>query len=543
MQKLSEFRKKYPQYDDVADADLAFGLYQKFYSDLPAMQFAKGLGLDKGQSLEFLGVASKAGKGLAFESPEPSVGGGVAGTARGVLQGMTLGAGDEIVAGGAALGRKLLQGDDRSLGDIYGQELERERKRIGQFREESPVLAYGSEFAGGAAIPLGAAQTVKGAAALGGATGTAAGFLGSEGGLENRLTGATTGGVLGALLGGGLQAGGKAAMSAFEDYMTQRAAKAAAAGADSIDALRREATDAYEVARNSGVQIDRAAFDNMLDGIIAKVSGRAGGQVRPKLIPKSADVIDAMKELAGRTVGIDDLEYFRQLAQDPAGMVTDKAEQRAASMIIKGIDDFVGNISPDQISVNPEMAQSAAQSLTKARELWGRMRRTETIDNIVTAAKEGGYAGGFESGLKNQIGSILRNPKKRRGFSKDEISLLSQIQKGTPVGRILSGISYLGFSPSGGRSGLLTSGGTWGGVLATGNVIPALMGATASTALRYVREMSLEDQARLYTQIIASGKAGDVIKQYPSVMRYLENIAARATTGGATQMPYDILNR
>lgn len=549
MTKLNEFRKQNPAYDNIPDDELASALYLKFYSDTPPMVFANEIGLGSDAKLPFLKRAAEGGKTIAFEQAAPEVGGKVAGVARGALQGLTLGAGEEIVAGGTAAARKLLQGDERALSDIYGQELERERQRIGQFRETNPALAYGSEIAGGIAVPLGAAKTVKGAAAVGAGTGTAAGFLGSQGGIEDRLTGAATGGVLGALLGGGLQAGGKAIGGSFEDYMTRRAAKAVAEGAESVQALKDEAAAGYKAARDSGVLIDKAAFDTMVDGIISKVSGAPGRPIREKLIPKSADVIQAMKDASAKSIGFDDLEYLRQLAQTPAGMVTDKAEQRAASLVISGIDDFINNLSPNQIGANQAKAADAISSLNNARDLWGRMRRTETIENIINTAKEGGYAGGFESGLKTQIGTILRNPKKRRGFSKDEIALLSQIQKGTPVGRIIAGISYLGFSPSGGRTpaiggGLLTGALTGGAI---GGPLGALLGAgaelTATTALRAVREMSLEDQARLYAQVIASGRAAEVSKTYPGLMRYLESIATRATTGASTQLPYDILNR
>lgn len=554
MATIEEIRQQYPQYADISDGELMYGMYKNFYSDVPVMGFVKTLISDVGLSMDevkkFSALAKEGGADFSFQQAAPSVGGRAAGTARGLLQGLTLGAGEEIVAGGTAAARKLLQQDPRALGDIYEQELERERGRIQQFRETDPLLAYGSELTGAVAVPLaGAGQTIRGTAALAGGTGAAAGFLGSEGGFQERATGAAVGGVLGALLGAGLQAGGKALGASFEDYMSRRAARAVAEGADSIQQLRNEANAAYNAARASGVEIDRAAYDDMVTRVIADVAGAPGRPVREKLIPKSADVLQAMKDMSARTVGIDDLDYFRQLAQTPAGMVTDKAEQRAASIIIKGLDDFVEGLSPTQIATNPASAREAVENLGRARELWGRMRRTQTIQEIIDTAAAGGGAGGFESRLKNQIGAIIRDPKKRRGFSPAELSLLSQIQKGTPVGRILAGISYLGFSPSGGRAAPLVGGMTTGAVAGgfAGGALGALLGAGAevagTTLLRALREMSLEEQARLYAQVIASGKADQAFKAYPSVMRYLEAIATRAAVGGSTQTPYDILSR
>ncbi|ODT80969.1 MAG: hypothetical protein ABS76_14370 [Pelagibacterium sp. SCN 64-44] len=43
--KLQDFRRRYPQYDDMSDPQLADALYRKFYSDMPRSQFDAQLGL------------------------------------------------------------------------------------------------------------------------------------------------------------------------------------------------------------------------------------------------------------------------------------------------------------------------------------------------------------------------------------------------------------------------------------------------------------------------------------------------------------------
>jgi hypothetical protein len=47
MATLAEFRAQYPQYDAVPDVKLADSLHQKFYSQIPKMDFYKTIGLDK----------------------------------------------------------------------------------------------------------------------------------------------------------------------------------------------------------------------------------------------------------------------------------------------------------------------------------------------------------------------------------------------------------------------------------------------------------------------------------------------------------------
>lgn len=44
---LSDFRAKYPQYDDLSDDELARGLHQKFYSDMPFEEFSSKIGVKR----------------------------------------------------------------------------------------------------------------------------------------------------------------------------------------------------------------------------------------------------------------------------------------------------------------------------------------------------------------------------------------------------------------------------------------------------------------------------------------------------------------
>ena len=43
---ITEFRKKYPQYDDMGDLELAQGLHKKSYSDMPFSEFAQKFGVN-----------------------------------------------------------------------------------------------------------------------------------------------------------------------------------------------------------------------------------------------------------------------------------------------------------------------------------------------------------------------------------------------------------------------------------------------------------------------------------------------------------------
>lgn len=543
MNKLDQVRKEYPQYKDWSDERLAYGLYKKFYSDKPLAGYAKEIGLDKSKALSFLKYAAEKGDAVSFDGEsQAQVGGKGVGVARGALQGITFGAGDELVAGGVAAGRKLVEGDERPIGQIYEQELQRERQRIGQFREEAPVLAYGSEIAGGIAVPIGAAKNVKEAIGIGAGLGGVSAAATSEGDVMDRLMAVPVGAAMGAILGGTLQVAGQTVNAQIKSYLSKKAQRAAAQGAKAVDDLKAEARQAYNAARGAGVTITSEAFDDLLTKTIQEASG--GRRISSKLTPKAAAVISEMKDEAqriltgeGQALGIDDLDYLRQLANIPAADFQNPAEQRIAGIIQNNIDDFLSNLSESQISGGS--ADEAVAALKKARETWSRMRKTEKVEEILQNART--YAGGLESGLRNQISTILRNKKKRAQFSKDEIALLTQIREGTPIGNLIANMSQAGFSMTGGRNvfggGLAgATGAASAGVGAAvggpvGAAVALLLEQGATTGVKFVREMAMENRVQLFRDIVANGLASQVKQANPSAFRLLEAAASAATRG------------
>lgn len=102
MKTISEFRKEYPQYNDVSDQDLARTLHQKYYSDIDASEFnrqflaqpvtpqsgllpALGAGVDKLQEIGYRAV-----KGFTDVGVDPSEPGNDTALARAIGQGGAL---------------------------------------------------------------------------------------------------------------------------------------------------------------------------------------------------------------------------------------------------------------------------------------------------------------------------------------------------------------------------------------------------------------------------------------------------------------------
>ena len=78
MTALTDFRTKYPQYDNISDKDLADALHRKYYSDLDVNDYYQRLGLDQGTN--YLELTGEMGKGVVrvFGSGLLSAGAGLA---------------------------------------------------------------------------------------------------------------------------------------------------------------------------------------------------------------------------------------------------------------------------------------------------------------------------------------------------------------------------------------------------------------------------------------------------------------------------------
>jgi hypothetical protein len=184
--QLVDFRKDYPQYDDMSDSELGDALYSTHYSDIPRREFDLKMGLREGQ----YGATDEIANTMMF------------------------GYGDEAKAGLYAAGNKaqdLVMGQDRPE-STYGNQLETERAEQGYYREQNPVTSTIAAGAGG--LPMGApgyAAIAKKAGPYIGSvlSGAGAGALYGSGegeGLEGKTQGGLIGMGMGALLGAGLPA-------------------------------------------------------------------------------------------------------------------------------------------------------------------------------------------------------------------------------------------------------------------------------------------------------------------------------------------------
>lgn len=443
----------------------------------------------------------------------------------GAAQGGTFGLSDEIIARAMSASPSI----------TYDDALAFNRGILDGAREKAPVAAIGGEALGSILMPAAAfskGKTLFGtavkSAGLGGLLGGAYGFGAGEGGAVERGKNAIGAGLLSAGIGAAIPAISSAANKLYTGAKARAAAKATALVAPSSDDLRSGANAIYDAA--DLVPLPRQSFAASTQGAIG-AAARKG--LDADLTPGAAKVADRMTDAAAASdpaITFGELDILRRKAAVPAGNLANKTESAIGSGFVDAIDDFVDNVDP-----------SLSDAVGKARDMWGRLRRSELVQKAITRASTA--ASGVENGLRVEFRAILRDPKKMRGFSPSERDAISAVAKGTTFGNIMKKLGVVGISSGGGGSGLgLATGTGFGATVGTmvGGPIGGAIGATIPPVIgsvaKKLSERSTVKAAEMARGLAAAGGVrAPVTGILPGTLSELESMARRGLLPIANQ--------
>ncbi|WNV09950.1 hypothetical protein [Tardiphaga sp. 709] len=146
--------------------------------------------------------------------------------------------------------------------------------------------------------------------------------------------------------------------------------------------------------------------------------------------------------------------------RDAVGAPTPKAA--AAAEAKRALDDYLPNIPASDVLAGD--AARASEILKEASSNWGAAKRGEQVDLQLTRAErqaaKSGMGGNVENAMRQKIATILDNPKRTSGFSKDEIKAMEDIVRGTKTRNTLRSVGKLGVD--GGLSLMLNTGAALG---------------------------------------------------------------------------------
>jgi hypothetical protein len=292
--------------------------------------------------------------------PKPDVG-ITEGSLRSGLQGLTMGAGDEMRAAAAATLQPVFgEESGKDWGQRYDAYAARERGKLNEFRDEHPVIAAGAEIAG--AIPTmmlpgmqgPQAATLMGRVGMGALTAAAQGgvygFNAGEGGFENRAINAGKTAAISAPFGALTPAVGAGASAAWNRYLTSRAAGQAGMPTPAYNILTRAmnadgslagpGAQRLQAAGNQAMLADAGPTGMTLLDTAVQRSGPAATAARTALDQRvgqaSQTITNALDNTLGAPAGLN--ATARNIAQSTAG-VRDDAYTAAYNSAINYADD------------------------------------------------------------------------------------------------------------------------------------------------------------------------------------------------------------
>jgi hypothetical protein len=438
----------------------------------------------------------------------------------GIKQGLTLGFGDELMAGlmtPIEMGAQAIRGDDVSMSGAYNTNLERERGALKQAQQRSPVASTVGNIAGGVmtagglskgglTLLNGAKPTVASMAGRGAAEGAAygavQGFGSGEGGVKNRGAESLKGATIGGIAGGALGAAGA--------VHAKRAANKTVA---TIEKLRADKDAAYAAVDQSGHRYQPAEFDSLIGSMTRRLQAERASPMRH---PKAASMMDDIANLRGSSPTLTELDQLRQVVSRDVAGATDPAERRLGTIMIKEIDNFIATRPGNEL-------------INKARSLNTRLSKAEKLGTAMTKAERQaastGSGGNIENATRQKVRQILDNPKQSRGFSKVEVEAMEAFVRGGKLQNFLRLIGKL--SPSG--NGLMAALGIGGTVL---NPVMALAPAAGMAAKKTAESMSRNS----LNQLSAIVRNGGVAPQ-PALSQGGKALFDMATRESALQFP------
>lgn len=275
-----------------------------------------------------------------------------------------------------------------------------------------------------------------------------------------------------------------------------------------VEQLRETSRAIFDEVDSAGITIRGNSYRNLLRDIRSQAENSG---LDPVNTPQANRAMERLEELMGENPTFRQLDQVRETAQVAAGNLQNRKEAMLGSQIIDSIDEFLNTVDNQMVQ-----GGNVGDRVRVARELWGRSRRSEMINEAMRKAQD--QASGFENGIRIQFRQILNNTKKRRMFNREEVQAMEQVVRGTRsanlfkfLGRMAptegQATSFLGASVGAGGGAAIGSavgGATGAGVGAV--VLPAIGMVSRNLAQRLTR-----NNAEFANRIIRAGRDSNQI--------------------------------
>lgn len=288
---------------------------------------------------------------------------------------------------------------------------------------------------------------------------------------------------------------------------TRQVKRAIVDSAPNIETLKSAARNVYKELDESGAKIKAPAYKNLVDKI-ERITKKEGLDVR--ITPKAAGAIEILKESVGKSPTLTEIDVLRKVAGKVAKNI-DPTEASLGVQIISEIDSFLDKIPPAALAEGPLKAPKIAPKYRAARQLWGRARRSETIQEAIDKGSRA--ASGLENGIRNEFNKII-NSKKSKFFPADEIKSMQAVVDGDFTKNMLKHAGKFGVSVDRSGSNLLAFLGGAGGFVGGGTGGGAAVVGAGTAARALGKQLAKKEAAFVDSVTRAGNNASEITQAY-----------------------------
>ncbi len=276
-----------------------------------------------------------------------------------------------------------------------------------------------------------------------------------------------------------------------------RAVRGKEAPVPTLQQIKDRARQNYQVMEQSGIEVKPASVYRMLSSARSEL---ASENFNPRLDTHRpvAQLLDQLNEMVdNRRVSFTKLEQMRSAATAMSS-ATDPATRRLAAVVRESIDNFIGNIKPNDVLSSRIPAAEASRAVLEARKDWRNLSRAQVIEDALNTAEVKALDPKASEGelIRRQLINLAADKRKMRFFTEEERNAIKAVARGGKSDPLLSLVAR--FNPE--RSQIMA-----GGQLALSTQTPA--GAIATAAGGFAADKLLSAQRTQAAQRLMQGIA------------------------------------
>jgi hypothetical protein len=225
------------------------------------------------------------------------------------------------------------------------------------------------------------------------------------------------------------------------------------------EAIKSTAKAGFDAAKSSGVTVPAQDVANLATQ--ARTSLESAG-FRDYLAPKTFSALAELeKPPQGAVASVADLHGIRRVLGKAAAS-PDATERSAAAQVMGEIDRLLATVSPELKTAVGNYAAAKRSDLVRGK--------LENADLNAASAHSGTN---IDNSIRQQIRTILTNPRLRRGFSKEELVQMEKIVKGTSAGNVIRTVGNM-LGGGGGLGAVVSGAAGYGAAGPAGVAAPAI---------------------------------------------------------------------